>query len=1214
MEPEELISQETVTFDAEAVGIVADETEFPPIEAERIDAGALDEDTGDAAAIDEDAGESHEGLAEGFDGAPPDEDEDADAEDHVEKRPAIFISYNHNENDDNVAARICNELSPYCDVFLDQTRALAEDFPKEAEDFLNRADFVIALVSPASLRSQWVRAELEHVVERAKKEGRPSIIPIRINYEGPLTLILRAYIGHFHAYYWDNRNYAALFEKLHATIAAEPLPLSTPVITDDAFILIKDDLRLIRAEAFVRPRELPTAGFSFNENRLLWLTGDALVRNYVANAVAAQTLNTPPDTPGGNAPPSPKALYEITRGRRWSEINNTYISDSTIVLLDALPAQHLSDSKAIAEWHSLRAIIERNNIVIATAPQDEFERLESDLLRYQFTDYQHYELSRDPYSENDKRAIFKRLIAHRYTSGELDEDKYTWASELLEESSEVVRAAENRPRARALEMRRREARAQFQKNLQTWSPPDIERFVGGLLTVRSEGDILKLLKRSAALEDEIRAWFISLDDSVRCFILTLSLFPNLTHDQLWDRYKTITEHLRRLDQSLRLLPFGICRKRAQPNVLLDGPISFVDDRIADAVGEEVARSYREYFVELLPMLTEWSVPPGRNPRTPEQKAQRKTKVEETRVTRESIARMIGIAGRLSLDGLSELLDYWASDSDIHVRKALALALEQTAKSQTGRNHALDLLEQWCRDLNPNGQVKWRALAASIALGHVAAVAGDAYVTMRAFRSLRGFAWSRSPVARFYASMALKQFARHASLATIEDTLGRLAKDERSKVRLNVAAAINEARATSEKAEAAEALIERWIQSDNKNRRWVALCALVTSRRNYGTADKYSRLLNYLDDEQAASALGSVLGDIVADDHYGAIAKDVFLSLSQKANDEAWLNLASGLGAAPLANVEKELLPRLRFRAVPPFDERAIDLRREVLKKKLDDPQRFVTTVKSWLAQEQSNFETFRALAVLLENVPDSSRSQFVTSMGKYLAQNPAGVNELLAGLEKLAPVYFDYLSLEVRREAFRLLLQHPARFVTLAYQQLRNAETAVAAEEALDLLARDDPFESRQQMLSALLAGYEQTPIATRHLLLALQSSGNQNLANIVHEFNYGLIEAGISTPATFPGLLLELIHQDSETFSLLNYLADPGPLGQREKLVNVLVEAMLLKVEATDQLLGLPAMKNWTNLASLAGQVSRGFYVKRIFSTRFVTSLFTPKFTRTDP
>jgi hypothetical protein len=1203
MEPEELIAQETVV-ETEPVELIADAT----------DTGSLDAEPTEAGSNDEAADEDQEAADEEFDGDSQDEDEHSDAEDQGEKRPAIFISYNHNENDRAVAARIYNELDSYCEVFLDETRPLGVDFPAEAQEFLNRADFVIALISPASLNSHWVTAELEHVFERSKMEGRPNVIPIRVNYAGPLTLVLRAYIGRFHAFYWDNQNYIALFERLHAAIAAKPIPVSASVITGTDIIPIRDELRLLRSETFVLPRDLPTNGISFNDKRLVWLTGDASVRNYVANAIAAQTLTLSPAASSGNTPPPSKALYEITRSRRWSEINNFYISDSTIVLLDALPAQHLNDSGAIAEWHSLRAIIERNNIVVATAPKEEFERLEQELLRYQFTDYQHHELSRESYSEIDKRNIFTRLIEHMSKTGELDEDKYTWASELIKESSEVAPVRENQPRARALEMRRREARVQFQVNLKVWSPPDIERFVASLLKVRSEGDILKLLKRSAAIQDEIRAWFISLDDSVRCFILTLSLFPELSHDQLWDKYKTITEHLRQFDQSLRLLPFGICRKRAQPNVSIDGPISFVDDRVADAIGEEVAQNYREYFVELLPKLKEWSVPAGRNPKTQEQIAQRKTKVEETRESRESIARMIGIAGRLSLDGLSDVLDFWATDSNIHVRKAVALALEQTAKSQTGRNHALTLLEQWCLDLNANGQLRWHALAASIALGHVAAAAGDPHFTARAFQSLRGFARSRRPEPRFYASMALKQFARHASLETIEGTLSRLAKDERNKVRLNVAGALNEARATAEKAEAADSLIERWIQSNNQNQRWVALCAIITGRRSYRSPDRSARLLNYLNDKQTASALGSVLGEIVSDDYYGAIAKEVFAHLSQEAQDEAWNNLASGLGAAPLPNVEKELLPRLRFGLTPPFDERAIDLRREVLKNKLEDPPRFITTVKTWLAQEQSRLEAFQALAMLLDNVPDSSRSQFVMSIGKYFAQNPASVNALLTDLENLAPVYFDSVSLEVRREAFSLLLQNPVRFVTLAYEQLTNAATADATVESLDLLARNDAHESRPELLKALLAGYRQMPIVTKDLLIALRSFGNQNLANIVHEFNFGLIEAGMSTPATFPQLVLEMIRQDNETFSLLNYLADPGPLGQRDKLVDVLGEAMLLKVEATDQLLALPGLREWTNLTSLAGQVSRGFYVKRFSPVRFVSSLFTPKFTRTDP
>jgi len=42
-------------------------------------------------------------------------------------------------------------------------------------------------------------------------------------------------------------------------------------------------------------------------------------------------------------------------------------------------------------------------------------------------------------------------------------------------------------------------------------------------------------------------------------------------------FKEIIDHLRKFDPDLSLLPFGICRKRAQPNVSLDGPIYFIDE-------------------------------------------------------------------------------------------------------------------------------------------------------------------------------------------------------------------------------------------------------------------------------------------------------------------------------------------------------------------------------------------------------------------------------------------------------------------------------------------------------------------------------------------------------------------------------------------------------------------------------------------------------------
>lgn len=1184
MEPEELIEQEPV----------APETENDPSDLVDEADTSFTEDEEEQQEEDADGTTGHETAEE------QEEEELLEAEDQGKKRLTIFISYNRNDNDLNVSTRIYYELSQHHDVFLDYlTIKPAEDYEFVTQDWLSRADLIIALISSQSVETLFMKAELQDAYERFKRTGRPNVLPVRIAYTGPYGLRLSAYIGHFQALAWDNQDYKDLFEKLHAGITHKPLPISKQIITGTDLIPIQNAARQRHAETFVPPRELTTHSISFEEKRLLWLTGDVSVRNYVATSLAAQTAQI-----------ANKQLYEVTRARKWSDISKTYVSDSTIILRDALPAPHLSESGAIVEWYSLRAIIERNNIIIATAPDEEFERLQQELSRFQFTDYQHLHVGRDSYSDDHKLNIFHRLIEHMFASGELDDNKYAWASELLKESDDSTSSVEKQPRARALQMRRREARSRFRDNLHKWLPADIERFVGSLSQVRSENDILVLLKRSAAIEDEIRAWFMDLDDSTRCFILALALFPDLNNDQLWDRYKKIVEHLRKFDHGLSLLPFGICRKRAQPNVSPDGPIYFMDERVADAIRQEVARSYREYFIELTPKLKDWSVPDGRNPKTLEQRTQRKAKVEETREARAAIARMVGIAGRFSVDDLSDILEYWATDSNFHVRLSVAFALAETAKSAAGRNHALNLLERWCLDLNSNGQLRWRAFAAAIALGHVTAAADDSSITIRAFESLRSFAKSHRKDARFYASMALKQFARHVPLAAIEGTLNRLAKDDRTEVRLNLAAALNEARSSLYNGEAAEALLERWIQSDDQNRRWVALCGIVTSRKNQNGAspEKYQRLFNYLDDKKTAADLAAVLGATLSDDHYGAVSKIVLSHLLHETKDHSWNNFAAGLGAVPLPKLEKELLPLLRFGETPPFDDRAVEVRREALKKRLDDPAQFVTTLKSWLKQEHSRIEVFRALALLLDDTPDSSRSEFVTSMARYFSQNFSSVNDLLATLEKLAPVYFSSVALAVRHEALRQLCQDPAMFVTVTYEQLENPETSEATEESLELLAHDDPPDAREAMLEALLAGYALTPKVTRDLLVAFRSSGNSQLANTVHEFIYRLIESSLSVAAMFPALVLDMIQQDVETLSLLNHIAAPEPQGRRSVLVRTLVEARSLEIGAADQLLALPALNEWTNLASLSAQVSRAFYMKKIFSKKFVTTLFTRK------
>jgi hypothetical protein len=1155
---------------------------------------------GEEPAAEEEQAEGEE-LEEGEE---PEGDEEQDTE---ESRPTIFISYQRNDNDSHVADRIYEELGQHYEVFLDRKTLLpATDWPVETERWLKKADIIIALISAKSVQSLFVNAELQDAYDRWRTQGKPRVIPVRVDYVGPYGLRLSAYIGHFQSLLWENKNYVWLFEQLRAAISLKPPPpTQRAVIVGTDILPISDSLRGRWAETFVMPRELDSEESLFKEKRLLWVTGEAGVRNYVALSLAARTKET-------------KALYEVTRARKWSEVNNTSVSDSAIVFRDALPSQFDDESGAISmgEWHSLRAIIERNNIIIATSPNEGTERPKQELRRYQFTDYQHLVVGRDSYTRTDKLDIFTRLLDYTFKAGELGEEKYALAAELLKEPDEaalVPGTAPARGHARALERLQRESRGKFRENIARWLPSDIERFVLDLSQVETLSDIIKLLQQNADIENEIRTWFLGLDDSTRCFVLALAMLPELGHEELWGKYKLIVEHLRRFDPGLRLLPFGVCRRRAHPKVSAEGAIYFSDESVSDAVRQEVVRSYREYLLELVPLLKEWSVPPGRNPKTQEQKNQRRLKIEESAEVRASIARIVGVAGRLGLDDLSGILDYWATDSNFQVRRSVAIALGQAAREQAGAVHALGLIEKWCSDINSPAPLRWRGMAAAIATGSVAAAASDPYVTLRLLQCLERFVKSKRNDARFYASIALKQVARHAPLSAAEGIIKRLAGDKRAEVRVNAAAALNEFRPND--GEESATLSEQWALSESENQRWVALCGIVLSRRGQhgGRPDKYERLLELLKHEDAATTLASVLGELVRDDHHGQVAEETYMHLAREADESAWVNLAAGLGRLSDGRLDGKLLPLLRS-ATPPtplLDERLVDVRREALKQRLDEPAQLLNTLKAWLKREGARLELFRALALLLDEGPTGCKSQLIAALAEHYSRDQTGVTELLSRLEDLAPAYFEPLARAVRRAAFERLLQDPPAFVVLASEALSDVGAQSAAREALESFALDESPGAREAMLRALAQACAHSPVAAKELLARLKSSGSPELARIAYEFNYRRMEAAITTPADFPSVALELIREDGgegESLGLLNFLAAPEPTGVRTSLVNTLAEARRLQVAAADELLAHPALTTWVNLVGLPAEVTRASYVQKIFLRKLAAKLFIRK------
>lgn len=74
-----------------------------------------------------------------------------------------------------------------CDVFIDRHLRVGLDWAREIERALREADAVVPLLSPSAAASELLAYELEIADDAAQKQGgRPRLLPVRVNWEGPL--------------------------------------------------------------------------------------------------------------------------------------------------------------------------------------------------------------------------------------------------------------------------------------------------------------------------------------------------------------------------------------------------------------------------------------------------------------------------------------------------------------------------------------------------------------------------------------------------------------------------------------------------------------------------------------------------------------------------------------------------------------------------------------------------------------------------------------------------------------------------------------------------------------------------------------------------------------------------------------------------------------------------------------------------------------------
>ena len=937
----------------------------------------------------------------------------------------VFISHKCDvEPDENIAWALHNDLTALgCSIYLDKTQPLGAPFDDEIKKSLRRADFVVALLTSAANESDWVTYELGYARKQFHQRGSPTILPIKLG-SFEFSMAVGSAVGRSNIGLYDPRDYNKILEDVKAGIIKRSTsPPITPLGMEG--FLVRDFRKNLTRTARLPSPELRRAVDALQKNKLLWIVGDDGVRNHFANCLAVEEHDR--EITGANEEKAGPPIYEI-RSRNWSRVDATLVQKSIIIFPDVTLSFTSDQESTGTELDSLKNLVERNFVII-TASEEAQSEIEQEMRNRGQAVGAHTIVDHNFYDEQAKLTMFEQLLDFSSRSIDISSNQLKWARRLIHEPEE---------------------NKTFRPILNKWSPADIERFVmQHLRRAMRQGDVLKLLQRNARLDDEIHEWFIALDDSTRCFVLALSMVVGVRKEQLWEKYKLIIERLKKLDPNLALWPLGICRERAEPFVNGEGQLDFADERIRDAIYCEVTTNFREYLIELVPLIKDFSVPPGREQKlTREAFEARKPLVDETRELRIALARITGRAARQGLEGFTSLLDYWAVDPALQVREAVALTLEEAVKEQIGAQQALSLLQRWCNDRsNPN-----RHWTAASALGSIVAARPGRETYERALDLLERLASRSSPSLKFYLSIALKKAARKAPLndseapVTLESVLKLVARDEKVATKINVAEALCEARITDEVS--ARRVIQNWISGPDVDWRWAGICSLLLWRRQ--KKEEWNHLVvHFLNHDAPTTA--SVLVEIL--NHKDQTILERFSQFLLGADETTHALLVSGCASLPRERLDEKLLKVIDPSVFEPF---SIEVRSEGFRTLFESPAALLNAITAGLGKTKVR-ETGMALERLVQQEPRGHREEMFNAFLSAQADDPRAVRMLLQQFRAMGISYLNEFAYEFNLQSLANDLDDPDLFISRVSLAMQDHYERIEALRVLQVLSMPEP-------------------------------------------------------------------------------------------------------------------------------------------------------------
>lgn len=129
--------------------------------------------------------------------------------DRFDSTPAkVFISYNRGtEPDERLALHLYRSLKERGHApFIDQAPAIGTRWAKDIQQRIESSDFLLVLLSAASVNSEMVAAEIKCAHEHKQESGHPHILPIRVTRTDPLPYGLGAYLDALQHATWQEED------------------------------------------------------------------------------------------------------------------------------------------------------------------------------------------------------------------------------------------------------------------------------------------------------------------------------------------------------------------------------------------------------------------------------------------------------------------------------------------------------------------------------------------------------------------------------------------------------------------------------------------------------------------------------------------------------------------------------------------------------------------------------------------------------------------------------------------------------------------------------------------------------------------------------------------------------------------------------------------------------------------------------------------------